>query len=172
MYSSAPLSIVTHGVPPARTEGRVPRSWTAEEANARLPAIQEMLPQLRGWVVRLGAIHDQTEWMAKFWGRELKASDNPHHALQVTLDEEWTRLTDRLESIVRALHDEGIEIKDLDNGLVDFITQRDGEAVYLCWRDGEAAVTHWHPLDGGFRNRRRLDAPTRAGTPPHLTGSN
>jgi hypothetical protein len=163
---------VTPDAHPTRIEARVPRLWTVEEANARLPAIQELLPQLRAWVVRLGAIHDQTEWMAKFWGRELEAPDNPHHALQETLQEEWNRLTDRLEGIVHSLHDEGIEIKDLDNGLVDFQAKRDGDVVYLCWRDGEPIVAHWHPLDGGYRNRRRLDAPAKAGSPPHLTRSN
>jgi hypothetical protein len=150
--------VVTPDRTVARQTPTAPRRWSVEEANARLPAMQELLPQLRGWVVRLGAIHEQSEWMTKFWGKELEAGDNPHHALKVSLEEEWTRLTERLESIVRALNDEGIEIKDLDHGLIDFHARRDGEDVYLCWKDGEAAVLHWHTLEGGYRTRRRLES--------------
>ena len=156
---------------PPRKATRNPRLWTVEEAEARLPALQELLPQLRAWVVRLGAIHDQTEWMSKFWGKEFEAADNPHHALHASLQDEWVRLTDRLEGIVHSLHEEGIEIKDLDNGLIDFYASREGEVVYLCWRAGEAHVEHWHSLEGGFRNRQRLDAPDTADSPHHMTRS-
>ena len=53
---------------------------------------------------------------------------------------------DRLEIVVR----------DLDRGLVDFPSLRDGEEVYLCWLVGEPAVSHWHSVDSGFAGRRPL----------------
>ena len=33
----------------------------------------------------------------------------------------------------------GIELKGIDEGLVDFPSERDGRVVYLCWRLGEDA---------------------------------
>jgi hypothetical protein len=54
---------------------------------------------------------------------------------------------------IRAL---GIQIKDLDHGLIDFPTMRDGEEVLLCWRLGEPQVAYWHTYEDGFPGRRRL----------------
>jgi len=53
--------------------------------------------------------------------------------------------------------------KDLEEGLVDFPGQMDGEPVWLCWRRGEPHLRYWHPVDQGFEQRQTLprsDAPT------------
>ena len=47
-------------------------------------------------------------------------------------------------------------LKDLDQGLVDFLAQRGGEQVFLCWRLGEPAIRYWHRLQDGFANRKPL----------------
>jgi hypothetical protein len=50
----------------------------------------------------------------------------------------------------------GVVVKDLETGLLDFPTERDGEVVFLCWRYGEPSVAHWHSLDAGFAGRQPL----------------
>ena len=50
----------------------------------------------------------------------------------------------------------GVEIKDINTGLVDFRARRDGREVYLCWRYDEPEVAHWHDLDAGFAGRQPL----------------
>ncbi|MCS6816138.1 MAG: DUF2203 domain-containing protein [Blastocatellia bacterium] len=63
-----------------------------------------------------------------------------------------------LSQIVARLHREGILVKGLEDGLVDFPHRRpDGEEVYLCWRVGEPRLAYWHPLDTGFAGRRPLE---------------
>jgi hypothetical protein len=47
-------------------------------------------------------------------------------------------------------------VKDLDEGLVDFLTQRGGEDVLLCWRLGEDEIAFWHGMDEGFAGRKPL----------------
>jgi hypothetical protein len=135
-----------------------PRLWTVAEANARLDSLRELLPQLKAWVVRLSEVHDGLERLQQFWGKEVDALDSPDRALKMRLEDEWKRLGARLENEVLALHREGIELKDLETGLVDFYCLRAGEVVYLCWQRGETEVGHWHALSGGFRSRRPLDA--------------
>jgi len=132
------------------------RLWTVAEANARLAGIRETLPTLRAWVVRLRKLHDELHRLNAFWGREADAPDQPDRELKVRLDDEWKGLTQRLEAEVSRLQGEGIEIKDLDGGLVDFYGLVNGEVVYLCWQRGEDAIGFFHPLDGGYRNRRPL----------------
>jgi hypothetical protein len=51
---------------------------------------------------------------------------------------------------------EGILIRDIDTGLVDFPGERDGRPVFLCWKLGEDEVGFWHPVDTGFSGRRPL----------------
>lgn len=64
---------------------------------------------------------------------------------------------ERLVEITRALNEDGIEIKDLNRGLIDFPHKRaSGDVVYLCYRLGEEAIEAWHPIDGGFAARRPL----------------
>ena len=63
---------------------------------------------------------------------------------------------------IRALLEElaglGVEVKDPDQGLIDFRTKRDGREVYLCWKLGEGArIMFWHDLDSGYAGRRSLD---------------
>lgn len=59
---------------------------------------------------------------------------------------------------VRELNHRGIELKDIDKGLIDFPSIRpNGEEVYLCYMLGEHTIDHWHTLDGGFAGRKPID---------------
>jgi hypothetical protein len=52
--------------------------------------------------------------------------------------------------------DLGCELKDLDQGLVDFPSYRDDKLIYLCWKRGEDRVSFWHAIDSGFSGRQPL----------------
>jgi hypothetical protein len=51
----------------------------------------------------------------------------------------------------------GVQVKDLDTGLLDFPCQLGEEIVLLCWKMGEARITHWHTIEAGFQGRQPLD---------------
>lgn len=51
----------------------------------------------------------------------------------------------------------GVQVKDLDTGLLDFPCDLEGEIVLLCWKLGESRITHWHTIDAGFRGRQPID---------------
>ena len=50
-----------------------------------------------------------------------------------------------------------VVLRDLDRGLLDFPSMRDGREVYLCWQEGEDAIEYWHEPEAGFAGRRPLD---------------
>lgn len=50
----------------------------------------------------------------------------------------------------------GVQIKDIDTGLIDFPTRFRGREVYLCWKLGESAIEYWHGEEG-FRGRKPID---------------
>lgn len=142
-----------------------PRLWTAEEANGRIGELEELLPRLRGWVVRLREVHEETHRLSGFWGKDVDAPDHADHALKQRLDAEWQNLTRRLEEAVDGLRKEGIEVKDLESGLVDFYGLQGGEIVFLCWQRGETQVGFYHALSGGFSTRRPIADLARPATP-------
>ena len=51
----------------------------------------------------------------------------------------------------------GVQVKDLDVGLLDFPCLIDGEIVLLCWKLGEPTITHWHGTEEGFAGRKPID---------------
>jgi hypothetical protein len=51
----------------------------------------------------------------------------------------------------------GVQVKDLDSGLLDFPFKLDEEVVLLCWRMGEPSIEHWHTMDSGFKGRQPVD---------------
>jgi hypothetical protein len=73
------------------------------------------------------------------------------------LDEQLEREAEAVKRAVEQLQRLGVLVKDLDRGLVDFPTLRDGEEVLLCWRVGEEEIAHWHGVDEGFAGRKPLD---------------
>jgi hypothetical protein len=75
----------------------------------------------------------------------------------------YEALSDEIDR-VRAL---GGEVKDMEIGLVDFPSRRRGEEILLCWRLGERKIGFWHPVDGGFGQRRPVDDEV-AGAPQPL----
>lgn len=51
----------------------------------------------------------------------------------------------------------GVQVKDIDIGLLDFPCEVEGRTVLLCWKMGEPSITHWHGTDEGFAGRKLID---------------
>jgi hypothetical protein len=51
----------------------------------------------------------------------------------------------------------GVQVKDIDIGLLDFPCEVEGRTVLLCWKMGEKSITHWHSPEEGFAGRKLLD---------------
>ncbi len=51
----------------------------------------------------------------------------------------------------------GVQVKDIDIGLLDFPCEVEGHIVLLCWKMGEASITHWHSTEEGFAGRKPID---------------
>jgi hypothetical protein len=63
----------------------------------------------------------------------------------------------RLKDAMGEIDAMGVEVKDLDIGLLDFPCEVDGQIVLLCWKLGEKAITHWHGVSEGFAGRKPVD---------------
>jgi hypothetical protein len=63
----------------------------------------------------------------------------------------------RVRDAINEINAIGVQVKDLDIGLLDFPCSVDGEIVLLCWKLGEATITHWHGTEEGFAGRKPID---------------
>ena len=63
----------------------------------------------------------------------------------------------QVEESIAEINSIGVEVKDLDAGLLDFPCMLDSEVVLLCWKQGESRITHWHTQQDGFRGRKPID---------------
>ena len=51
----------------------------------------------------------------------------------------------------------GVQVKDIEAGLLDFPCRLDDDVVLLCWRVGEPSNDHWHTMEAGFKGRQPVD---------------
>jgi len=70
---------------------------------------------------------------------------------------ERERAVQRAKDAVAEIHATGVQVKDIDIGLLDFPCKVDGEIVLLCWKLGEDKITHWHSTEEGFAGRKPID---------------
>ena len=63
----------------------------------------------------------------------------------------------RLQANAARIREEGIFLRDVEAGLVDFPAVRSEREIFLCWKLGEGDVQFWHELDGGYAGRKPLN---------------
>lgn len=120
------------------------RYFTLEEANALLPLIEPLMGRLlekRARAVRLA--------------REIQPI-----LADIRLDvggpipSELVQEFEVIERLLAEIQGFGCIVKDMNGGLLDFLSERNGRDVYLCWRYGEPMISHYHELHTGFNGRR------------------
>jgi len=130
------------------------RTFTPDEANE---ALEEIRPVAERMVVHRRALANaqrlQAELVVKIAGNggDLGPSDLQEAAATIQ------READAIAACVQLLDDVGVQVKSLEEGLLDFPAERDGEPIFLCWQVGEERVTFWHGVDEGFAGRKPID---------------
>ena len=123
-----------------------PRFFTVAEANAMLPTLRPLVAEI------LAARQRILDAQPQLWPVLEKAARNGGSPLATTVLADF----DRVRRNLKAIEAEGVQVKDPNVGLLDFLSERDGRTVYLCWRYDEPAVGFWHDLEAGFTGRQPL----------------
>jgi hypothetical protein len=122
------------------------RHYTLEEASELLPRVVALIERMR---VARGQLGDREAREALSEAGPTNGGGSPGR----TVSEGFLELRDSMMEL-RELE---VVLRDLDRGLLDFPSLRDGREVYLCWQEGEDAIGFWHEPDAGFGGRRPLD---------------
>ncbi len=71
--------------------------------------------------------------------------------------EEREKAIQRAKDAVAEIDAAGVQVKDLDIGLLDFPCVVGDEVILLCWKLGEQGISHWHSTSEGFAGRKPID---------------
>jgi hypothetical protein len=129
------------------------RLFTLEEANELVPWLEATFQRLVPAQEELTALQSRLLVLQR-QRRSNGASSSQSGVTQV--QEEQERLVQRFEESIREITNEGILVRDVARGLVDFPSIREGREVYLCWIGGEEQIEFWHETDRGFAHRQPL----------------
>ena len=131
--------------------GRWAKLFTLDQARALLPEVRVIVEAIRA---QKQGLDQETARLGEAGARAQGNGHGPRGALEAQARAE--RFAAEIRAGIERLTALGVEMKGIDEGLVDFPSEREGRVVYLCWRMGEADIGFWHELDAGFRGRQRL----------------
>lgn len=130
-----------------------PRRFTLEEANTLLPRLSSLLTQVQEAKVK----HDRLEAKVEAFAERTASNGHVVEKEQNEARQELAQANAEVRSLIEKVQEMGCELKDIDQGLIDFRAEREGREVYLCWKLGETDIGWWHELDTGFSGRRPLE---------------
>jgi hypothetical protein len=131
----------------------VERTFTLEQANAAVVELRPVVERMVEHGRRLAAAQQrQRELVTRIAGNGGDMQPSDLRELAETIQREADAVAACAESIDAA----GAQIKSLEEGLLDFPSEREGEIVLLCWKLGEQEIEYWHGVDEGFAGRKPL----------------
>jgi len=129
--------------------------FTPAEANQLLPLVQAELATLQQQKADFYHKVQQLQQLNKRISFDPADDSLEDERFRLECELDFMEMEARLR--LRHLAEQGIQIKDIDIGLVDFPAIIDGEEVLLCWKQGEPAITHYHGLHDGFTGRKPIN---------------
>ncbi|WP_420237255.1 DUF2203 domain-containing protein [Telmatobacter bradus] len=139
------------------------KTFTLDEAMALLPVLEALLKRAReGKQAAEGVETGLTDLVRRIYF---------NGGMRINAGEVNRRRSER-EAHLKQVHETmaeieaiGVQLKDVETGLLDFPCRIDDEVVLLCWRMGEPTIEHWHTIEAGFKGRQPLDERFRRRAP-------
>ena len=131
------------------------RSFTLEEAQSLLPVLESLLRTAIDGKKLIETVDAELQELAH---RVFLSGGLLVNIIQVARRKaEREKTIQRVKDTLAEIDATGVQVKDLDIGLLDFPCQVEGRTVLLCWKLGEHGITHWHDTSEGFAGRKPID---------------
>jgi len=131
------------------------KTFTLDEAQALLPVLEALLKRAIEGKKAAESIEGRMQDLARkiFLSGGLLVDIARVRKQRATLESHLQAAKDSVAEIDAI----GVQVKDLDSGLLDFPCEIDGDIVLLCWKLGESSIDFWHTVEDGFRGRQPID---------------
>jgi hypothetical protein len=131
------------------------RTFTLEEAQSLLPVLESLLKRaIDGRRSAQTAEANLNEVAQRiYFGGGIRVNTADVAQQRAEMDSQLKRVQESIAEIDAI----GVQVKDLEAGLLDFPCRVDDEVVLLCWRMGEPAIEYWHTMETGFQGRQPVD---------------
>ena len=131
------------------------RSFTLDEAQSLLPVLESLLRTAIEGKKLIETVDAELQELAH---RVFLSGGLLVNIIQVARRKaEREKTIQRVKDALAEIDATGVQVKDLDIGLLDFPCQVEGRTVLLCWKLGEPGITHWHDTSEGFAGRKPID---------------
>ncbi|MGH9512157.1 MAG: DUF2203 domain-containing protein [Terriglobales bacterium] len=131
------------------------RTFTLEEAQSLLPVLESLLRTSIDGKKLIEAVDLEFQELAH---RVFLSGGLLVNVVQMARRKaEREKTIHRVKDAMAEIDAIGVQVKDLDIGLLDFPCEVDGSTVLLCWKLGEPGITHWHSVSEGFAGRKAID---------------
>jgi len=131
------------------------RYFDLESARALLPELRRLMREAMKARADLEAVRDR---LAVFAARAQVLGGVPYDAdAAARWQAQLAEHTGQVRQAVSQITSLGVQVKDLEIGLVDFPTIYRGEEVLLCWRLDEPDIAWWHGMQEGYKGRKPVD---------------
>jgi hypothetical protein len=131
------------------------RSFTLDEAQTLLPILESLLRTAIDGKKLIESVDEQFQDLS----HRILLNGGMHldivHLARRKAERE--KAIQHIKDALAEIDATGVQVKDLDIGLLDFPCQVEGRTVLLCWKLGESGITHWHGTDEGFAGRKPID---------------
>ena len=131
------------------------RTFTLDEAQTLLPILESLLKQAIHGKKLIEEVDAELQEMAHRVFLNGGTLVNVVHLARRKAERE--KAIQRIKDAIAEIDATGVQVKDLDIGLLDFPCQVEGEIILLCWKLGEEKITHWHGASEGFAGRKPID---------------
>jgi hypothetical protein len=131
------------------------KTFTLDEAEALLPILESLLrTSIEGKKVIESLEEEYNEFRHRIFLNGGMSIDIREAARKRAT---YDKTVQQVRDAVAEIHAIGVQVKDLDIGLLDFPCEVDGEVVLLCWKYGEKGISWYHSVDSGFAGRKPID---------------
>jgi len=131
------------------------RTFTLDEAQTLLPVLESLLRAAIDGKKLIEAVDTELQELAHRVFLQGGLSVNIVHMARRKAERE--KSIQRVKDALAEIDATGVQVKDLDIGLLDFPCEVSGRTVLLCWKLGEKGITHWHGVSEGFAGRKPID---------------
>ena len=131
------------------------KTFTLGEAQTVLPVVEALLRRAQTAGLRAGELEMEMQKLSQ--SIFLAGGMYVDVAVAARRRAEREKTTQEAKGCVAEIEEIGVQIKDLEEGLLDFPCVLDGKTVLLCWKLGEKEIGYWHAAEDGFEGRKPLD---------------